>query len=130
MLLKNQQLKAKRTVEKRAFTRLVNTISKACKGILEEDLWDSLSKFKMQAKKVMEANDNFEAGIIAELEAELGTEGQAVVPEQKKADLEESECEKKLQEIKSLLYEALWSKFEGNALQALRKLDYHVTMSS
>jgi hypothetical protein len=92
-------------VEKRAFTRLVNTIARAYKEMTEEDLQSSLNKLTKQAEKVMEANDDLEAGIIAELEAELDADETAVLTKQQRADLEKttSECELKLNEVKGLL---------------------------
>lgn len=79
----------------------------------EEDLQSSLNKLTKQAEKVMEANDDLELGIIAELEEELDAEKSAVLTEQQKADLEKtaSECELKLKEVKGLLQETLWAKY-------------------
>ncbi len=103
------QLKTERTVEKRAFARLINTISRACKDMIEEDLRSSLNKLTKQAEKVMEVNDDLEAGMIAELEAELDADKSAVLTEQQKDDLAKttSECELKLNETKALLQETM-----------------------
>ncbi len=107
------QLKAERTVEKRAFTRLINTISRAYKDMIEENLRSSLNKLTKQAEKVMEVNDDLEAGMIAELEAELDEDKSAVLTEQQKDDLAKttSECELKLNENKDLLQETLWTRY-------------------
>lgn len=104
-----EQLKAERTVEKRGFTRLVNTIARAYKEMTKEDLQSSLNKLTKQAEKVMEANDDLESGIIAELEEELDADKSAVLTGQQRADLEKtaSECELKLKEVKCLLQETL-----------------------
>lgn len=108
-----EQLKVERTTAKRSFTRLVNRISRTCADMSEEELRDSYSKLTIEAGKVMEANDDLEAGIIAELEAELKTEEEAVLTKQQKADLEKTaeECELKLKETKSLIQEILWANF-------------------
>nr|XP_017209463.2 uncharacterized protein LOC108181536 [Danio rerio] len=108
-----EQLKAKRTVEKRAFTRLANTIFKTCKNMTEMDLQDSLNKLTIQAEKVMEVNDDLEAGMIAEIEANLDTDQSAELTEQQKDDLEKtaSDCELKLDEVKVLLHERLWTRY-------------------
>lgn len=108
-----EQLKAERTVEKRAFTRLINTITRAYQEMTEDDLQDSLNKLTKQAEKVMGANDDLGVGIVAELEAERDADKSAVLTEQQKADLERtaSECELKLKEMKGLLQETLWAKY-------------------
>lgn len=108
-----EQLKAERTVEKRAFTRLINTISRAYKDMTEEDLRNSLDKLTKQAEKVMEVNDDLEAGMVAEVEAELDSDKSAVLTEQQKDDLAKtaSECELKLNETKALLQEILWTRY-------------------
>ena len=64
----------------------------------------------MEAKNVLEVNDDMEAGFIAEQEAELDTDEVAVLTKPQKADLEKTarECELKLKEVKSLIQEALW----------------------
>lgn len=79
----------------------------------KEDLQSSLNKLTKQAEKVMEANDDLESGIIAELEEELDADKSAVLTGQQRADLEKtaSECELKLKEVKCLLQETLWAKY-------------------
>lgn len=93
-----EQLKVQRTTAKRSFSRLVNSISRACRDMTEEELKTSLDKLTMEAELVMAANDDVEASTIVNLEAELGTEEEAVLTEQQQADLEKtaSECERKL----------------------------------
>ncbi len=73
----------------------------------EKDLRSGLNKLTKQAEKVMELNDDLEAGMIAELEVELDSGKSAVLTEQQKDDLgkTESECEFKLIETKALLQE-------------------------
>lgn len=63
----------------------------------------------------MEINDRLEAGIIAESESVEGVDESAVLSEQQRADIEgtANDCELKQQQMKSLLQEALWSKFGG-----------------
>ncbi len=81
--------------------------------MIEEDLQSSLNKLTKQAEKVMEVNDDLEAGMIAELEAELDADKSSVLTEQQKDDLAKttSECELKLNETKALLQETLWTRY-------------------
>ncbi|XP_036006859.1 uncharacterized protein LOC118567017 [Fundulus heteroclitus] len=111
-----EQLKVERTTAKRSFSRLVNSIKRNHMDMSEEELKDSFNKLGLDAEKVMTANDDLESGIIAQLEAEKGSElgnDEAVVPEHQQADLENtvSECEGRLKEVKSLIQNTLWSSF-------------------
>ena len=108
-----EQLKTERAAAKRAFTRLANSVTRTHKEMSEEELRDSFNKLAAEAEKVMEVNDEVEAGLIAELEAELGSENVVVLTKQQKADLAKTtnECESKLKEVKSLIQDALWSGF-------------------
>lgn len=121
-----EQLKVERTTTKRSFSRLVNSITRMYKDMSEEELKDNLDKLTLDAGKVMTANDDLEAGIIAQLEAELDTElgtDEAELTEQQQADLEKtaSECELKLKEVKTLLQNTLWSSFgDGEMSVALQ----------
>ena len=108
-----EQLKVERTTAKRAFSHLVNSIIRNHKEMLEEELRNNFNKLMQEAERVMEANDDVEAGLIAELEAELDTDEEAVLTEQQKADLAKTakECEQKLKEVKGLIQDTLWGKF-------------------
>jgi len=74
----------------------------------------------------MEANDNMEAGFIADWEEELDTEEECVLTGQQIANLEKTtnECELKLKEVKDLIQKALWSNFGDAELSiALKAAD-------
>lgn len=88
-----EQLRVERTTAKRAFSRLVN--SRNHKEMVEEELRNNFNKLMQEAERVMEANDDVEAGLIAELEAELDADEEAVLTGQQKADLAKTakECE-------------------------------------
>lgn len=113
-----KQLKIERAMEKRKFTCLVNAISRTYNEMTAEDLQDSLQRLTEQAEKVMETNDDLEAGIIAESEAELEEGKMAALTELQKADIERTagECEVKLKEIKSLLQDTFWVKYGSKEL--------------
>ena len=81
-----EQLKLERTTAKRVFSRLVNSITRSHTDMSEEELRDSFNKLKALGENVMEANDELEAGLIADLEAELETD-EVMLTEQEKADL-------------------------------------------
>lgn len=99
-----EQLKVQRTTVKRSFSRLVNSISRTYKDMTEEELKTSLDKLTMEAEKVMAANEDVEASIIAKLEAELDTEEETVLTEQQQADPENT------------ANDTLWSTFGGGEM--------------
>ncbi|XP_058477623.1 uncharacterized protein LOC131448851 [Solea solea] len=118
-----EQLKLERTTAKRVFSRLVNSITRSHTDMSEEELRDNFNKLKALGENVMEANDELEAGFIADLEAELETD-EVMLTEQEKADLAKTtnECQEKLKEVKRLLQKTLWVNFGSSemsiALQA------------
>lgn len=100
-----QQLKVERTTAKRLYSRLANSILRNHTDMTEEELRDSFCRLIMEAEKVKEANDNVEAGLIAELETETNSAGVPVLTEQQKANIAKTanECELKLKEVKGLI---------------------------
>ncbi|XP_032434156.1 uncharacterized protein LOC116729604 [Xiphophorus hellerii] len=108
-----EQLKMERTTAKRLLTRLINNITRTHEDMTEEELKDNFNKLNIEAGKVMAANDDLEASLIAEVESKLGEDGDAALTEQQKSDLEKTanECEAKVREIKSLIQETLWRTF-------------------
>lgn len=113
-----EQLKMERTTAKRSFSRLCNSIMRTYRDMSEEELKESFNQLTMEAGKVMVTNDDVEARIIVELEAELDTDKAAVLTEQQKSDLEKfaKECELRLKVIKDLIQEALWTNFGNSEL--------------
>lgn len=126
-----EQLKTDRTAAKRIFSRLVNSIIRTCNDTQEEMLKASFDKVTQEAEKVMEANDDVEAGFIAELEGELDTDEEVVLSEQQQADLAKTanECDTKLKEVRTLIQSTLWTKFGKvemtTALQAAETVCEH-----
>ncbi|KAL3973670.1 mitochondrial-processing peptidase subunit beta [Sarotherodon galilaeus] len=127
-----EQLKGVRTTAKRSFSRLVNSITRTHEDMTEGELKDSFNRLTTEAEKLMEANDDLEAGFIAELEAKLDTSEAVVLTEQQKVDLVKTanECDLKLKAIKSLVRETLWANFGSaelsTALQAAEAECEHV----
>lgn len=113
-----QQLKVERTTAKRLFSRLANSILRNHTDMTEGELRDSFCRLTMEAEKVMEANDDVEAGLITELEVETGSAGVPILTKQQKADIAKTanECELKLKEVKGLIQETLWANFGGDEL--------------
>ncbi|XP_035999462.1 uncharacterized protein LOC118564728 [Fundulus heteroclitus] len=108
-----EELKMERTTAKRSLTRLINNITRMHEDMTEEELKDSFHKLNIEAGKVMAANDDLEASLIAEVESRLGEDDKAAVTEQQKSDLEKTakECEAKVREVKCLIQETLWRTF-------------------
>ncbi|XP_059209564.1 uncharacterized protein LOC131988465 [Centropristis striata] len=108
-----EQLKVERTTAKRLFSRLANRIRRTYADMSEEELKESYSKLTAEAKKVIDANDDLEAAIIADLEAELDAGEDAALTVEQEAEMERTakECELKLRETKRLIQETLWASF-------------------
>lgn len=104
------QLKNERTTAKRSFTRLVNNVTRSYNSMTEEQLRDSFNKLHIGAERVMEANDEVKAGLIAEEEAELEGDELVSLTEQQEAELTKTanECDLKLKELGELLQGAIW----------------------
>nr|AAD26627.1 unknown [Takifugu rubripes] len=108
-----EELRKDRVTAKRLFTKVCNTISRNHEDMNEEELKDILSKLKSEAEKLMEANDDLQAGIIADQEAEEDSGEEAVLDEQVRTDLEKttSDCKRRLAEGRNLIQQSLWSNF-------------------
>lgn len=101
-----EQLKAARTTAKRQFTRLANSVSRMHATMTEDELRDSFRKLSIEANKVLEANDDIEAQHTEE-------SGADELNEQQKADINKaaSDCLKKLDELKDLIFKTAWEKY-------------------
>ncbi|XP_070403557.1 uncharacterized protein [Nothobranchius furzeri] len=106
-----EQLKADRTTAKRSFTRRVNSVLRSYKDMTEEMLKDTFDKLTSEAENVMAANEDLEAALLLELE--LATVKEESLTQQQQDDLEKTanECQKKLNEVKSLIQSTLWENF-------------------
>ena len=107
------ELKRDRAGAKRAFTRLANDVTRSSEDMTEEELKDSFKNLTIGAKKLMEINDDLEAGLVAALK-----KGSPGLPEQVKADLAKTaeETDTKLKEAKRLIKEKLWTDHAENAI--------------
>lgn len=128
-----EHLKMERTIAKRAFSRLANSIMRTYEDMSEDDLRESFNRLMKAAERLLEINDDFEAKLIADQEATLGAGEAATLIEQQKVDLTRTakDCELRLKEIKDVIQETLWSNF-GNvelstALRAAERESQRVT---
>lgn len=116
-----------RTIAKRAFARIANSIIRIHEDMSEDDLRESFSKLTKAAERVIESNDDLEARLIVDQEAGLDAGKVAVLTEQQKADLTKtaSECQLRQKEAKDLIQQTLWTNFGASelstALQAAEK---------
>ena len=69
-----EELKMERTVAKRAFSRLANSLQRTYEDLSEQELENGFNELSKAAEKVLEVNDDLEAKLIADKEAELGAE--------------------------------------------------------
>nr|XP_054601662.1 uncharacterized protein LOC129164711 [Nothobranchius furzeri] len=104
-----KQLKAERTSAKRSFTRLANNITRQLQDMSEKELEENFNKISLEAEKVMTANDEVGAGLLAETEDGLDEDEPELTSDQQ-ADLDEAtkDCEERLKQVKTSIQETLW----------------------
>lgn len=82
---------------------------------MNEELKDILSKLKSEVEKLREANDDLQAGIIADQEAESDSSEEAVLDGQLRTDLEKTASDCKMKG-RNLIQQTLWSNFAQDDL--------------
>lgn len=75
------ELKKDRTVSKRAFTRIANSLVRTYKDKSVAELEDGVDVLTKAAERVWEANDDLEGKLLTDKEEELATEEDAVLSE-------------------------------------------------
>lgn len=108
-----EHLKMERTMAKRAFSRLANSVMRTYEDMSEDDLRESFNRLTKAAERVLETNDDLEAKFIADQEGALGPGKVVALTEQQKAELTKTskDCELRLKEVKDAIQMALWSNF-------------------
>lgn len=114
------QLKKERTVAKSCFTKQTNYLSTNASTLTESELRGEFGKLSVDARKLIKANDEYRAGLEAELEskAEEGEEG--MLDKEQDANLKKvtTDCEQRLKEVKATVQTNLWGRYGHDALEA------------
>lgn len=117
------QLKKERTLAKTAFTKAVNFLTRAAQSMAKTELQEEFKKLTCEARRLGEANDDYKAGLIADLE---DTGKEAEFDKQQEADLEKTVCDykTKLDEVRELVQSKLWSCYGQDELEtAIREAE-------
>ncbi|XP_073797048.1 uncharacterized protein [Danio rerio] len=107
-----KQLKKERTTAKSSFTKQANFLCREAHRLIESELKEEFKKLSSGARKVFETNDDYKAGLIAEIEAtEDGAEVQ--LSAQQEADFKKAveECNAKFDEVTEIVQDNLWRRY-------------------
>lgn len=63
------QMKRERTVAKSAFTKAANFITRGVQNLTKGELLEEFDRLTCEARKLCDANDDYRAGLLADLEA-------------------------------------------------------------
>lgn len=108
-----KQLKLDRTMAKSSFTKQANFLSRKASNMTEMELREEFKKLTSDARHVSDSNDDYKAGLLAEMEVEAGE-----LDKRQEADLEKTidDCESKLEEVKQIVQSNLWKKYGQDEL--------------
>lgn len=102
------QLKRDRTVAKSACTKAANFITTGVQNLTKSELQEEFSRLTCEARKLSDANDDYKAGLLADLEVKGKDEE---LDKQLEADLEKTlhDCHSRLDVVRELVQSKLWS---------------------
>lgn len=81
-----KQLKQERTLAKSAFTKLANFLSREAQSMTESELREEFKKLTSEARYVSGANDEYRAGLLADIEANTADGEEAKLDQQKRSE--------------------------------------------
>uniref|UniRef100_A0A1A8UKK0 Golgi autoantigen, golgin subfamily a, 3 n=1 Tax=Nothobranchius furzeri TaxID=105023 RepID=A0A1A8UKK0_NOTFU len=115
------QLRRERTMAKSTFTKAANSLTREVKNMMKGELQEEFKKLTCAARQLCESNDDYKAGLLADLEAEDGEE----LGKQQEADLvkTENDCQTKLDEVRALIQDKLWSSYGLELITAIREAE-------
>ena len=78
----------------------------------KSELQEEFKKLTSEARKVSETNDEYRAGLLADIEAETD-EGEEVDLSKQQSELEKTfqECEVRLDEVRGMIQSNLWPRY-------------------
>lgn len=114
------EIKKERTVAKSCFTKQANYLSRKASTLTESELREEFSKLSSDARKVIEANDEYRAGLEAELQSKSKDDEEPVLDDEEDAKLTKvtDDCDQRFDEVKSIVQTNLWTRFGQDALDA------------
>lgn len=106
-------LKKERVKIKTAFTKRANYVLRMATTMVQDELKDEWKLLSIDARKLLSANDDCEAGLLAE----VGEDAEAL-DAQLRADIERvtRECELKVEEVSQVVKSNLWSRYAETEL--------------
>nr|XP_054591718.1 uncharacterized protein LOC129156104 [Nothobranchius furzeri] len=115
------QLKRERTMAKSTFTKAANPLTREVENMMKGELQEEFKKLTCAARRLCESNDDYKAGLLADLEAEDGEE----LGKQQEADLvkTENDCQTKLDEVRALIQDKLWLSYGLELITAIREAE-------
>lgn len=108
-----KQLKQERTLTKAAFTKQANYLSRSADSIIKRDLQEEFSKLNSLARHVSDVNDDYRAGLLADIEDEIDEGEEVKLEKHLQDDLEKTmaECDAKLDEVRKTVQSNLWQRY-------------------
>ena len=105
---------------KSTFTKQANFLGRAAENMTRSELQEEFKKLTSHARNVSETNDDYETGLLAEIEAE--GEG-AELGKQQQADLEKTleDCDTRLEEVRRIVQSNLWFRYGEDELKSAIK---------
>ena len=111
-----KQLQKERTTVISTFTRQANFLSKGADSMVEAELREEFAQLSYCRKIVLEANDDYKTGLLAE--SQESEEEDAVLEEKEELDVEgtANEAEARFGEVRRIVQTNLWSRYGQYAI--------------
>lgn len=115
-----KELKQKRTLAKSTFTKQANFLSRVAKHMTKRELQEEFKKLKSEARTVSETNDEYRAGLLADIEAGTDEGEEAKLSKEKQTEVEKTfqECEARLDEVREIVQSNLWPRYGENEVKS------------
>lgn len=86
----------------------------------KSELQEEFKKLTSEAKKVGETNNEYRAGLLADIEADMASDEEAELGKQQQSDLEKTihECEGRLEEVRNIVLSNLWLRYGKDEMEA------------
>lgn len=108
-----KQLKQERTIAKSAITKQANFLSWATGNMTRSELQEEFTLLTTHARNVSESNDDYQAGLLADIEAEEeGKEAKLGIQQQVDLEKTKKDCDARLKEVvRKIAQVNLWSRY-------------------
>lgn len=107
------QLKKERTTAKIKFTKQANFLSKEADSMIKSELKEEFKEFSADARRVLEANDDYRTGLLADMEANAEEGVEMELDKQQEADLRKTvkDCEMRADKVGQIVQTNLWTRY-------------------